>query len=140
MPAPWNSGAIKATYDRVDLDDKNQLNFRYILENPTDLDYSLETYSHPSFAARLEDSDSLVGFGSESVKIDLPVYVPAHRKSIVIVSTPDYGLTIEKLSENASAEERKKFHKALETFISEKMTNLNGFALFNNTLRYEIDF
>jgi hypothetical protein len=44
------------------------------------------------------------------------------------------------LPSGASLEERRTFRKELEKYVVTEMGNLNGFVLFDNNNRYEIDF
>lgn len=139
-PKPWNTKAIVATYYRaIEIEDR-KLRFEYVLENTTDADFRIEEYEKPSLAARLEDPDSLTGFGSENFKIRLPVYVPTKQKSIVYIEMPDYGFKGGPLSSSATPEEKKTQRLAVATHITENMSNLNGFVLFDESARYEIDF
>src|SRR6266851_5707787 len=95
-PKPWNRSAITAEYYRVLTSDQpdSKLEFEYVLENKTDKDYELQKYSAPKIAARLEDTNSLTGFADENeIVLKLPVFVPAHQKTRITISTPSYGFS-----------------------------------------------
>ena len=140
-PRPWNAGAIRATFYRVDTTgESKQLQFQYVLENTTDTDYSLETYSTPRIAGMLKDTNSLTGFADNEIVLRLPIYVPAHKKTRIDITLPSYGFaTIVEPGESSTKEERQKYHVAVAAYVTKEMSNLNGFVIFDESQRYEID-
>ena len=137
-PKPWNTAAIKADFDRVDSEGKqNSLVFYYTLENTADFDYRVEDGHGILMSAKLLQQKNLSPFGEEE-KVDYPIFVPAKKRVQFLVhigySCPD------RAKENANLEERKRHRKAVENYVMDEMGNLDGFGLLDETNRYEIIF
>jgi hypothetical protein len=93
--------------------------------------------SSASLNAKLGEEKSLrpvAEFGS----IDFPIFIPARKRSEVLIhlhySCPDHEAA------NASKDERKRHREAVEKYLSEEMHNLDGFELFDEANRYDIEF
>ena len=142
-PKPWNRDSIVASYYRVTESDEStaKLEFEYILDNKTDRDYELRADSSLKIAARLEDTNSLTGFADEyGFVVKLPVFVPAHQKTRITFSMPSYGFSTVNHPSNASTQdERHKYYAEVATHVKNKMANLNGFVLFDEVSRYQIE-
>lgn len=140
-PRPWNAGAIKASFYSVQTTgESKQLQFEYVLENTTDSDYSVEAYSTPRIAAMLEDTNILTGFAGNDITLKLPIYIPAHKRTRIDITLPAYGVpTIVEPGESASEEERQKYHVEVAAYVTKRLGNLNGFVIFDESQRYEID-
>jgi hypothetical protein len=148
-PKPWNTSALKASYDSIDTEgDKSTFVFYYILENETNNDYKIENAEHITFAARLEQEKSLsidsMGGADQLFKLDYPLFVPAkQRVRIAIHFAETYGGS-EKIRGNdygaASLEELRRFHKAVTDDLKKEDSNLDGFVFFDETNRYQINF
>jgi hypothetical protein len=142
-PKPWNTSALKATYDYIDTEgDKRTIVFYYTLENKTDADYKVESGVNATIALHLQRQDSLSVERDESyVKIDYPLFVPAKQRSrfaIHLLAYPYQGKEV--LKADASLEERRSFRKALAGYVSKDMGNLDGFVLLDEANRYQINF
>jgi hypothetical protein len=141
-PRPWNASAIKATYDHIDTEgDKRMIVFYYILENVTATDYKVENGSNTVVAARLKRQNSLSVVRDEGWgKIDYPLFVPAKQRVLVAIhlAYPFYGK--EEPNTDASFEDRRDYRIAVAGYVSKKMTNLDGFVLFDKANRYQINF
>lgn len=139
-PRPWDASAIKAKYYRVSTSSDSQLEFEYILENTTDLDYKLEEYSGARIAGRLGDTGGFVGFGDkENIKLEVPVYIPAHNKTRITVKLPAYGYEKRYPGNTATQEEIHAYYVGVAEHVSAKLANLNGFSIFDDGNRYQID-
>jgi hypothetical protein len=137
-PAPWNRKAITATYDLIETGDENHIVFYYVLQNTTDQDYRVETSSGIDLTGKLKQENSLSQFKGDYEKIEYPIFIPAQQRLRFTIEIPyPYEKT---LRSDAPIEERRKFHKELEQFVGTEMGNLNGFVLFDNNRKYEIDF
>jgi hypothetical protein len=140
---PWNRGAITADYYRVTTSEQpdSKLEFEYVLENKTDMDYELQKYSAPRAAARLEDTNSLTGFADENgIVLKLPVFVPAHQKTRISITTPSYGFSaLTQLTSSSTLDERLKYYAEVAAYVTKRMSNLNGFVLFDESNRYQVD-
>jgi hypothetical protein len=138
-PKPWNASAIKAEYDHVTTEGKeNTIVFFYILENMTDFDYRLDKEQKSTMTARLEKQNGLTPFLS-SEGIEYPIFVPARKRMRFLVHMEGYSYST-KEKDDATAEERKQYRASLEKYVGEKLDNLNGFDLLDEENRYEIVF
>ena len=137
-PRPWDTAAITAEFDVVDTEGENdQIVFRYTLQNNTDFDYSpLDTSL--KLMGQLERQKSLSNSPEGFPKID-SVYIPARQRVRYSIHTI-YPYDKEKLKADASTDERTAWRKKLGIFIKEDMGNLNGFVIFDDTDRYQINF
>ena len=88
---------------------------------------------------KLERQESLSGTkGDDYLTIDFPILLPAKQRLRFAIH---FKLHYEKESRsNATQVEKEKFRKELAAFLKEKAPNLNGFALFDELKRYQIDF
>ena len=137
-PKPWNTTAIKADYDYATAEgEKNTILFYYTLENTTDFDFHIESGDHTLMSATLLKQKNLSPFG-ESEKIDYPIFVPA-KKRIRFPIHINYSYPLRE-KENANLEERRKYRRDLEQYLSDELTNLDGFDLLDEINRYEIVF
>jgi hypothetical protein len=137
-PKPWNNSAIRASYYRIGhYGDK--LAFEYVLENTTKDDLRLTESDKFDIAIRVADTDSLRGFDSKQTTLQLPVYLPAKHKTTITVETPEYAIGAVYPGAQASKEEKDQFYRTVAEQVSEKLSNWNGFVLFVQKPRYEID-
>ena len=136
-PKPWNPAALKATFDSFDLESKSyKLIFYYILENATSADYELRPTSKSRMMQKLKRQDSLiVGNG---VLYDNPLFIPAKKK--IRFSIELDASFKEYFPSNILTYDREKRSKTIAEFAKKEMANLDGFVLFDEARRYEIDF
>lgn len=72
-PKPWNTSAIKATYDTLTAEgDDGHLVFYYVLENTTDSDYRLEESSAATIMGRLKEENSLSAPAVKELQMNYP--------------------------------------------------------------------
>ena len=137
-PKPWNLSAIKADYDYAYTEgDNNNIIVYYTLENTTDFDYRVEDGQNVLMSAKLEKQNNLSPFGGRG-RVDYPIFVPA-KKRVRFAVHLSYPYSVkEKI--NADTEERKKYRQAVEKYITDELSNLDGFDLLDETDRYEIIF
>lgn len=137
-PKPWDSVSIKAQYDDAGTEgDKNYVVFNYTLENTTDFDYRVEDAHNITTSAKLHEQNNLSPFG-EAGKIDYPIFVPA-KKRVRFAIHINYRYPV-KQKENPNLEERIKYREAVEKYVMDEFSNLDGFDLLDETNRYEIIF
>lgn len=115
------------------------MDFQYVLENTTTEDLRLTEADRPDVAVKTADTNSLFGFDSENVKLLLPVYVPAKHRTRVEIKISGYRLDATDPGVNATKEERDNYHKEVAEQIALKTPNLEGFEVFINSGRLEID-
>jgi hypothetical protein len=139
-PKPWDNKAITANYDFVDTEgEKNTIVFYYTLQNNTDFDYRIVDASSVTLMSKLEKTKSLSGTKNDDfLKIDFPILLPAKQRARFAIH---FNYPYEKKSRGeATQDEREKYRKELAAFLKEKAPNLNGFALFDELNRYQVDF
>jgi hypothetical protein len=137
---PWNKSAIIAEYDYIDPEgEKDYLVFHYVLQNDTDSDYRIESDTGVQITIKMKKEKGFGAFSSpEFTTTNFPVFVPAKSRVWIALTIP-YPYSV-KLKEKANSEERKLYQTGVTKFVSEELPNLDGFVLFDNTNRYEIDF
>ncbi|MHB8483201.1 MAG: hypothetical protein ACYDBV_10810 [Nitrospiria bacterium] len=137
-PKSWNTEAIVATYDSVGTErEDNAIYFSYILENNTNLDYRISDKSSVELMATLKEQKSLIDLKGDW-SFEVPVFIPAKQR--LKFGIKSHGAYEKKLARDATEEERKKFKSELKKYLNEKAPNLNGFVLFDDANKYEIDF
>jgi hypothetical protein len=143
-PKPWNKKAIVATYDYPDTEmgegstTPDQIVFYYILENTTDFDYHVPPRDQLQFSAKLSDENSLVSDDKLLMLDKRDTLLPAKQRLRVAVHLA-YRVE-DNFGPSETSEQRHQRRKAIETYLSTKSSNLNGFAAFDLQNRYEIDF
>lgn len=140
-PKPWDNNVIVAYYDSADTTGElNTLVFHYTIENKTNYDYSINDIKNILFYANLDRQKSLSGGEiDEYLNIDYPIHVPSkHRYRFKI--NLNYPTDVKSLKSGSTIEEREKFNKELNEYITNNLKNLNGFTLFDLINRYKIDF
>ena len=130
---PWNQSAIKAdvtdTYFTTQ-SDRLVGDFRYSLQNTTDRDYRL-----PS------DAKIMVRLAPDKSYRDVPnmtweqnLYIPSGQKVNVSILLPlmysDFNFSKQKADDE----------KQLSAFIDRRLAEIDGFALFDPTNRYKVEF
>jgi hypothetical protein len=137
-PKPWNPNAIKATFDSLDTEgDDNMIVFNYTLQNTTGLDYRAASGSQVSIAARLRRQESL-NFPAHGIRIDYPIFVPSHQRAHLSVHV-GYRYSQKGPPWPAPSDELKEYRARLLEFVGKTMANLNGFVLFDDARRYQIE-
>jgi|SRR3972149_8276638 len=139
-PKPWNKEAITATYDSVDTEgEKNYFVFYYTLQNNTDFDYKFSDLTNILFMAKLKKQKSLSGQkNNEFLQPDFPILIPAKQRIrfALHLSFP-YDKSLKK---DASKDESEKYKKELEAYANKEFSNMEGFVLFDEINRYQIEF
>ena len=142
-PLPWNTTAITAAFDYIDAEGSdNKLVFCYILENHTDLDFRMASPSDISVLARLRDQNSLVaGHPGETIARELPLFLPARERVRfrLHLGTVGYSYEDKKPLPSDDGKDRDERHRALAAYVSRKLPNVAGFALFHEGFRYQIE-
>jgi len=138
-PKAWNKQAITAEYDEVDTEgEDNHLTFRYTLQNNTDFDYRFGSSSGIEISAKLREQKGPVEFSQNAITVDFPVFVPAkNRVRLPIILKYRYPV---RETNVPTSEERKQYKTDVAKYVANKLSNLDGFVLFDTMHRYEIDF
>lgn len=141
-PKPWNSTAIAAIYNSIDTEgEKNTFVFYYTLENNTDFDYKISFLSDVVLLAKLKRGDSLSGkINDKFFQPDYRILLPARQRiRFAIHLGYPYVYDIPR-KEDATDEEKEKYRNELKAYASKKFSNLNGFVIFDEKHRYQINF
>ena len=139
-PKPWDTKAITAIYDSVYTEgENNYFVFYYTLQNNTDFDYNLSDLTNITLMGKLKKQKSLTGKKTdEFLKPDYPILIPAKQR---IRFALHLGYPYDKtLKKDASEEEEAKYKKDIEAYANKKLSNLDGFVLFDELKRYQIEF
>jgi hypothetical protein len=87
-PKPWNTKALKATFDGIGVEDGTQyLIFYYVIENTTPSDYRIEDKSKIVLTGRLAEQKAL-SQDSHYVTTAYPLYIPAGQRVRVAINIP----------------------------------------------------
>lgn len=129
-PKPWNTQAIHATFDSIGVEGSDHaLVFYYLLENKTDTDYQIPDRLNVTVMSRR--AQGTLSADDQSVRADENLFLPVGRRARFAIHTswhyPD-------ASANPPDE------AALETYVAHSESDLNGFVLFDQRARYEIEF
>jgi hypothetical protein len=137
---PRTTTAIIAKYAGISISDKdNHISFQYFLENNTDQDYKLERSTGICLAVKLGREKSLSPcLDNVQEDIHFPTFVPARRRVMFVIQTPK--ICPKPFKSANSPEEQEKQQEELEDYVRNEMPNLDGFVLFDDYHRYEIDF
>lgn len=162
-PKPWNTGALKASFDFVDTEGEgNNLVFFYTVENTTPFDYRVSGSPELSIAAKLKQQKSLTfDRDRKGLSLDYPVLVPAGQRVRLSVHLLEYSYSPENVIDNAirgtpkgTQDKWLKYRippahgpdpddtahrEAVKKYVSEVLENLDGFVLFDEAHRYEIE-
>lgn len=159
-PKPWNTGALKATFSYVDTEGEGKsLVFYYLVENTTPVDYKVSSSSELSLAARLKQQKSLtMDREQKSLLLDYPIFVPAHERVLLAVHLPGYSYSSETAVDNAirgtpkdpwekyevppspGLDTTEKHRENVKAYVGRILKNLDGFVLFDESRRYQIEF
>jgi hypothetical protein len=117
--------------------EKNNIVFFYTLQNNTDADYRLPDAS-TTLMAQLTQTKSLSSTSDGFTSRDTSVFIPTKQRVRygVHIAYP-YGEP--RYNNNASDDERGKWRKKLAEFVHKDMANLNGFVLFDESNRFQIN-
>jgi hypothetical protein len=132
-PAAWNSNAIKATFAGIQVREIDSTNaeviFFYDLENTTDFDYRIDNGPKTNFLSRLKSDGSLSS--EEQPRLDHPAFLPArHRTHIGLELVRPFQWP----AQNGAASDQQ-----FREFVKRQTSNLEGFVLFDENTRYEVD-
>jgi hypothetical protein len=134
---PWRDNAIRATFDYADVEGAdNKIVFTYVLENSTARDFEITSSSSLRLMARLKRQNSLSAGTGDALTLDLPVFVPAGRRQSVRLHLA-YEFSGE-VPPAGTQEERTARRRIIAGYVAEKFENLDGFSVFDQDSRYEI--
>jgi hypothetical protein len=135
-PRPWNTSAVVAKYDYTNIDPNNKTAFFwYTLENKTDIDYRLDVNSDVPVLVKHKGRQGLVPY--DGINFDRPLFIPSKHRVVLAVHFR-YPLFSE-FKAGVNNKEGKDDDKIIHEFLNREMPNMDGFTLFDEENRYEID-
>jgi len=135
-PQPWNTHAITATYEFVTAEgEHNHIVFVYTIQNNTNEDYRLIDGSGVDIFHKLSSEKSIYRSAGKQPKIQYPVFVPSNGRTTVIIDDQS-----EYSGQKPGEGESQKLHTNVQEFVKVKHSNLDGFVLFDQARRYQIEF
>jgi hypothetical protein len=141
LPKRWNAKALTATLEKVDVEgDNHELLFVYTVQNNTDWDYKINDGNTIHVTNKLVQNDTYFPFDKYNrySYVHVPIFIPARKR----VDVPLHmRMTYPAAQDaNATVEQRKAFQKAVREYLASETPNLDGFVLFDDSARFEIDF
>lgn len=142
QPKAWDKIAITAIYDHLDTKKKDKtFIFYYSLVNNTNIDYRFSKDSDVHVMAKLHKQESLSGNDPNFLTVESPLFLPSKQRIRFGINLQiHYEYKGEALKSDSSPEDRKKYRKKLEDYVNKEMSNLDGFVIFDDKNRFQIDF
>ena len=129
----WNSSAIQSTLAGIRVRELDPTHaavvFFYDLDNHTDSDYRIASGANVVIMSRLQPSGSLSG--DQQISLDTNAFVPAKNRTRIAI---EMSRAFNWPSQRDAAAERQ-----IRQLVAEQVAGLEGFVLFDQTTRYEID-
>jgi hypothetical protein len=129
----WNPTAIQTTYAGVRVQQIDPSNaaivFFYDVDNKTDSDYQLSKGPDVVVMSKLKSSGALSA--EKPVALTASAFVPTKKRTRVAVEVAKPFSWPSRM--DASAEDR------LRQLVAQEITDLDGFVIFDQSHRYEID-
>ena len=131
---PWDAGAITATYVRtqlLEIDPSNaKLQLSYELQNNTDIDYRLADGPGVVVMSRMVNDGGLSS--QDDVRLAFPTFLPARQR---VRATLNLARQFEWPAKRDAALQNK-----LKDFINQRLSGIDGFVLFDQGDRFQIEF
>jgi hypothetical protein len=129
----WNSAAIQGTFAGVQVREidpsEAALVFFYDLDNKTDIDYQLSPGPNLVIMSHLKSNGSLSA--EEPIVLESAAFVPARNRTRIAVEVT-HPFVWPQDTDSASPDK-------FQGFLQGETTDLNGFVLFDQPSRYEIE-
>jgi hypothetical protein len=136
-PRPWNKAAFKSQFYRVYTSPETKhFVFDYVIENTTNSDYRLGSSSEFNMTVI---SDGHLAMCEECVTLPtLPIFIPAGRKMLVPIQLnstvpSDLEIQLHGVTDEDGG-------KIVKKYVAMHYTQLEGFILYDEKNRFEIDF
>jgi hypothetical protein len=137
-PEGWNSNAIRSSFDGIQVKEIDPTHAALILsfdlENTTDSDYHLSKDQKVLIMGRLKSNSSFKA--EDSMQIDDAVFLPAgSRARIALKVSYAFNWPTQMVPGQVGPLTQEKFRR----FVAGKVDNLQGFILFDEAARYQIE-
>jgi hypothetical protein len=129
----WNSSAIESTLAGVRVREVDPAHaavvFLYDLDNKTDSDYRLSSGPNVVIMSRLQPNGSLSS--DQQISLDSAAFVPAKNRTRISV---EVNHAFDWPAQRDAAADRQ-----LRQFVADEVSGLQGFVLFDQATRYQIE-
>jgi hypothetical protein len=135
-PKPWNARALTVSGSPtfsvygVEL----HVHLRYDVQNRTDSDYSIDKKQRVRVMGRYANGSLTTPLEGDYVNIEFPVFIPARQTGMITLDIK--GLVAVAKEATQSDEE---YHEQLRALLNNKTGHLDGFTVFDEDNRYQID-
>lgn len=115
-------------------DDGKSIEFRYSVENKTDTDYDLDADQRVKVTLKLKNGTLSPPFSSESKLLQLPIFIPAKQRALVIVKLPASDVP-----QRVSSDSDALYHERIRAYCEGHFRNVQEFVLFDDLNRYQVN-
>jgi hypothetical protein len=138
QPEGWNSTAIRSSFAGIQVKEVDPthaaLIFSFDLENTTGSDYHLSSDPKVLIMGRLKSNTSLKP--EDSMQIENPIFLPArNRIRIALEVNYSFNWPTQMFPGQVGPVTQEKFR----SFVAGKTADLQGFVLFDEAARYQIE-
>ena len=136
-PKPWNTSAlvVRTPPGFSVHDDGKKLRFSYAVENTTENDYQVASNYQVKVLIKTSDGSFSQPLPDETEHIELPIFIPSKQTGAIILE-----LTISGIPTKEGSETDDEYHERIRAFCEKRLKGIKGFALFDETNRYRVDF
>jgi len=132
---PWDTNAIiaKETPGFSVSDDGSKIEFQYTLENTTSSDYRINSDSAIKVLLRTK-TGTLSPDLSKWASAKYPLFIPAKQKAFF-----DLCISLGGIPQRNAHESDAEFHERLRSYLENYLVRTDGFVIFEDSNRYQID-
>jgi hypothetical protein len=138
-PKSWNTSALVASGPpKCDaIEDGKRLELRYSVKNSTAIDYSLDAEAANKLRVMAKYVDGHLSQPVENAnQVDAPVFIPAGQLGALTLAV---RLSLSDLPTRGKAESEDDYRERLLAHLESTRPDIAGFALYDETNRYQID-
>jgi hypothetical protein len=128
----WNSNALVATFDSVEMDEAGVLLFYYIVENKTGSDYTLE--GEVRSLVRDRRGQRAISADYDWSSIDPPAFIPRKQRVRVSIKNTNFPDQDQPIVQSVRTKER------IAALVQKHMSGTDGFVRLDPVSRYQIEF
>lgn len=139
-PKPWNANALIVRNPPGFSVADGTLQFGYRVKNTTESDYRVEPNyieSNNQVKILIKTSDGSLShpFSDKALHIEGQIFIPAKQTGTVVLQ-----LTMPGIPTKDNNETDDEYHERVRAFCENHLNGVKGFALFDETNRYRVDF
>jgi hypothetical protein len=135
-PKPWNTTALTASDPPsfVVYGQKLHIHFRYSVQNHTGNDYSLDKRNQFRLVGRYADGSLTAPLENEELSIEDTAFVPANQTGMIVLEVKAVLPLAQGTNQSDDA-----YHEQNRALLNTAMGGLEGFAIFDEENRYQIN-